>query len=87
MFEVKVKLENMLSIKIEKEWKILVGTSIREDKELHQSLSTKSLTGSDILYCSRFIVKSPTRNIFFESSSLSFSKKPRYSIIRKFINL
>ena len=51
MFELKVTLQKMLSIKIELE--ILVGSNMRGDRKLDESVSTKLLTGSDVSHCSK----------------------------------
>ena len=68
MFELKVTLQKMLSIKVEEELEILVGINMREDRKLDESVSTNLLTGSDVSYCSKSMLKSPRRKIFFEFS-------------------
>ena len=57
MFELKVTLQKMLSIKVEKELEILVGSNMREDRKLDESVSRKLLTGSDVSYCSKSLLK------------------------------
>ena len=63
----------MLPIKVEEEFEILVGSNMRGDRKLDESMSTKLMTGSDVSYCSKSMLKSPRRKIFFEFSLLSFS--------------
>ena len=41
MFELKVTLQKMLSIKIEEELEILVGSNMRGDRKLDESVLTK----------------------------------------------
>ena len=53
MFELKVTLQKMLSIKLEEELEILIGSNMRGDKKLDESVSTKLLTSSDVSYCSK----------------------------------
>ena len=53
MFELKVTLQKILSIKIEEELEILVGSNMRGDRKLDESVSTKLLTGSDVSHCSK----------------------------------
>ena len=43
-------LQKMLSIKVEEEFEILVVSNMRGDRKLHESVSTKLLTGSDVSY-------------------------------------
>ena len=73
MFELKVTLQKMLWIKVEKQLEILVGSNMRGDRKLDESVSTKLLTGSDVSYCSKSMLKSPRRKFFFEFSLSSFS--------------
>ena len=73
MFELKVTLQKMLSIKTEKELKILVGSNMRVDRKLDENVSTRLLTGPHVSYCSKSMLKLPRRKIFFESSLLNFS--------------
>ena len=63
MFELKVTLQKMLSIKVKEELEILVGSNMRGDRKLNESVSTKLLTGSDVSYCSNSILNSPRRKI------------------------
>ena len=63
----------MLSIKVEEELEIIVGSNMRGDKKLHESVSIKLFTGSDVSYCSKPMLKSPRTKTFFEFSLLSFS--------------
>ena len=72
MFELKVTLQKMLLIKVEEELEILVGSNMRGDTKLNESVSTKLFTGSDVSYYSKSMLKSPRRKIFFEFSLLSF---------------
>ena len=53
MFELKVTLQKMLSIKVEEELEIFVGSNMRGDRKLDESVSTKLLTGSDVSYCTK----------------------------------
>ena len=73
MFHLKVTWQKMLLIKVEGELKIHVGSNMSGDRKLDESMSTKLLTGSDISYCSKSMLKSPRRKIFFKFSLLSFS--------------
>ena len=73
MFELKLTLQKMLSIKVEEELEIFLGSKMRGDRKLDESVSTKLLTGSDVSYCGKSMLKSPRRNIFLELSLLSFS--------------
>ena len=66
MFELKVILQKMSSIKVEQKLEILVGSNIRGDRKLDESVSKKLLTGSDVSYCSNLCY-------FFEFSLLGFS--------------
>ena len=68
----------MLLIKVEEELKILVG------RKLDENVLTKLLKGSDVSYCSRSMLKSPRKKIFFEFSLLSFSN---YNNIISFVKL
>ena len=52
--------------------RILVGNNMRGDRKLDESVSTKLLTGSDVSYCSKSMLKSPRRKFFFEFSLSSF---------------
>ena len=61
MFELKVTLQKMLLIKVEGELEILVGSNMREVRKLDKSVSTKLLTGSDVSYCSKYMLKSPRK--------------------------
>ena len=63
MFELKVTLQKMLSIKVEEESEILVGSNMRGDRKLDESVSTKLLTRSDVSYCSNSILNMPRKNI------------------------
>ena len=63
----------MLLIKVEGDLKIHVGSNMSGDRKLDESMSTKLLTGSDVSYCSKSVLKSPRRKIFFEFPLLSFS--------------
>ena len=78
MFELKVTLQKMLSIKVEGGVEIMVGSNMRGDRKLDESVSTKLLTGSDVPYCSKSMLKSSRRKIFFEfpnnDSIISFVK-------------
>ena len=66
MFELKVILQKMSSIKVEQKLEILVGSNIRGDRKLGESVSKKLLTGSDVSYCSNLCYS-------FEFSLLGFS--------------
>ena len=68
-----LKLQKMLSIKVEEELEILVGSNMRGDRKLDESVSAKLLTSSDVSHCSKSMSKSPRRKTFFEFSLLSFS--------------
>ena len=70
--------------KVKEELEILVGSIMRGDRKLGESVSTKLLTGSYISYCSKSTLKSPRRKIFFEFSLLSF---PNNNSIISFIKL
>ena len=48
MFEFNVTSQRMLSMKGEEELEILFGSSIRGNRKLDESVSTKLLTGSDV---------------------------------------
>ena len=48
---------------MEEELEILVGSNMRGDRKLDESVSTKLLTGSDVSYCSNPILNSPRRKI------------------------
>ena len=72
MFELKITLKKISSIKVEEELEILVSSNMRGDRKLDESVSTKLLTGSDVSYYSKSMLKSPRRKIFFEFSLLSF---------------
>ena len=48
---------------MEEELEILVGSNMRGDRKLDESVSTKLLTGSDVSYCSNSILNSPRRKI------------------------
>ena len=61
-FNVWVRLQNMLSVKRDKE-EILVGKIIYGDKKLEDSVLRKVLANSDDSYLSRSIWKSPNKNI------------------------
>ena len=74
MFELKVTWQKMLSIKGEDELEILVGSNMRGDRKLDESVSAKLLASSDVSYCSKSTLKSPRRKIFFEFCSLHFLK-------------
>ena len=74
MFELKVTLQKMLSIKGEDELEILVGSTMRGDRKLDVSVSAKLLASSDVSYCSKSTLKSSRRKIFFEFCSLHFLK-------------
>ena len=54
-------------MKVEEELEVCVGSNMRGERKLNDNVSTKLLTGSDIFYCSKSILKSPRR-----SFSLSF---------------
>ena len=47
----------MLSIKVEEELEVLVGSSMRGDTKLDRSVSTKPLSGLDVSYSSKSILK------------------------------
>ena len=66
MFELKVILQKMSSIKVEQKLEILVGSNIRGDRKLNESVSKKLLTGSNVSYCSNLCY-------IFEFSLLGFS--------------
>ena len=74
MFELKVTLQKMFSIKVEEEFESLVGSNMRGDRKLDESVTSKLLTGSDVSYCSKSVLKAPRRKLFLEFSLLSFSK-------------
>ena len=84
MFALKVTLQKILSIKVEEELEILVDSNMRGDRKLDQSMPTKLLTGSNISYSSKYMLKSPRRKMFFEFSLLSF---PNNDSIMLFITL
>ena len=84
MFKLKVTLQKMLLIKVEEELEILVGSNMREDRKLDESVSTKLLTVSDVSYCSKSMLKSLKRKMFFEFSLLSF---PNNDSIISFVKL
>ena len=63
-FVVRVRLDNMLSIRVSKE-DILVGKIIWADRKLEDSVSRKLLTSSDESYLNRLILKSANK-IFVE---------------------
>ena len=65
MSELKVTLKKFLSIKVEEKLQILIGSNIRGDRKLNESVSTKLLTGSRVSYCSKSTLKSPRRKVFF----------------------
>ena len=73
IFELQLTLQKILSIKVGEELEILVGSSTRGDRKLDESVSTKLLTGSNVLNCSTSMLKSPRRKILFEFFLLSFS--------------
>ena len=73
MSNVKVTLQKMLSIKVEEDLEILVGSIMREDRKLDDSVSINLLTGSNVSCFSRSMLKSPRTKIFFEFSLLIFS--------------
>ena len=77
----------MLSIKVEQELEILVGSNMRGDKKLDESVSTKLLTGSDVSYCSKSTSKLPRSKIFFEFSLLSFPNNDSIISFAKIIHL
>ena len=83
MFELKVTLQKMLSIKIEEELEILVGSNMRGDRKLDESVSTKLLTGSDVSHCSKSMLNYRGK-ILFELSLLSF---PNNDSIISFVKL
>ena len=68
MSNVKVTLQKMLTIKVEEDLEILVGSIMREDRKLDDSVSTNLLTGSNVSRFSRSMLKSPRTKIFFEFS-------------------
>ena len=72
MFELKVTLQKMLSIKVEEELEIIVVSNMIGDNKLDENVSTKLLTGSDVSYCSKSMLKSPRRKFFFVFSLSSF---------------
>ena len=84
MFALKVTLQKILSIKVEEELEILVGSNMRGDRKLDESMPTKLLTGSYVSYSSKYMLKSPRRKMFFEFSLLSF---PNNDSIMFFITL
>ena len=55
MFELKVTLQKMLSIKVEEELVILVGSNMRGKRKLDESVSTKLLTGSEKKFSLSFL--------------------------------
>ena len=65
MSELKVTLKKLLSIKVEEKLQILIGSNMRGDRKLNESVSTKLLTGSGVSYCSKSMLKSPRRQAFF----------------------
>ena len=67
----KLTLQKMLLIKVEEELEILVGSNMREARKLGESVLTKLLIVSDVSYCSKSMLKSPKRKIFFEFSLLT----------------
>ena len=73
MSNVKVTLQKMLTIKVEEDLEILVGSIMREDRKLDDSVSINLLTGSNVSCFSRSMLKSPRTKIFFEFSLLIFS--------------
>ena len=74
MFELKVRLQKILSIKVGEELEILVGSNMTGDRKLDENVSTKLLAGSNVSYCSKSMLKSPRRKIFFEFSLLNLPK-------------
>ena len=60
----KVKLQKMWSMKVEEELEVFVGSNMRGERKLDDNVSTKLLTGSDVFYCSKSILKSPGRRFF-----------------------
>ena len=48
MFELKVTLQKMLSIKGEDEMEILVGSNMRGDRKLDESVPAKLLASADV---------------------------------------
>ena len=54
----------VLSIKVEEEFEILAGSSMRGNIKLDKRLSTKLSTGSDISYCSKTMLKSNKKKNF-----------------------
>ena len=73
-FVVWVRLQNMLSIRVDEE-EILVDKIVWGDRKLEDSVSRKLLTSSDDSYLSRSILKSPNKNICLDDSFESLCNK------------
>ena len=70
MFDLKVTLQQLISIKFEEELGFFIGSNMRGDRKLDENVSTEILTGSDVSYCSKSMLKPPRTKI-----SLSFPYK------------
>ena len=60
MFELNVTSQKMLLIKVEEELENPVGSNMRRNRKLDESVSAKLLIGSDVSYCSKSMLKLPS---------------------------
>ena len=87
MFELKVTLQKMLSIKVEEELEIFVGSNTSRDRKLDESVSTKLLTGLDVSYCTKIYAKITKKKNFLWVFFVELFWQWQYNIVCKIIHL